>query len=104
MVKQFLLLIILSALAIYFMKEFTAILSVLGHAQTFLITKTYGLFPHTAAYRLISKVIVLIVIPAIIGFLLAFVYWLIKRKEMPKLMGIIWILWIISLLVLAIHK
>ena len=104
MVKQFLLLIILSALAVHFMKEFTAMLAALGHAQNFLIAKTYGLFPHTATYMFISKVIILIVIPTIIGFLLAFVYWLIKRKEMPKLMEVIWILWIISLLVLALHK
>lgn len=104
MVKQFLLIIILSALAVYFMKEFIAVLFALCHAQTFLVNQINTILPATAIYKLISKAVVLIVVPIIIGFLFAFVYWLIKRKEMPRLMEVIWILWIISLLVFALHK
>jgi hypothetical protein len=104
MVKQFVLIIILSAVAVYFMKEFTAVLIFLGHAQTFLVNKINTILPATAIYKLISQAVVVIIVPIIIGFLFAFVYWLFKRKEMPRLMEVVWILWIISLLVFALHK
>jgi len=104
MIKQFLLIIILSALAVYFMKEFVVVLSALGHAQTFLVHEIDSLLPKTAAYKLIGKAVVLIVVPILLGFLVAFVYWLVKRKDMSILMEVIWILWIISLLVFVLHK
>jgi hypothetical protein len=104
MAKQFIIIVVLTALAAFFMHEFIYALHMMGNAQAFLINKIVGLLPHVMIYKLIVKILVIILVPAILAFLAAFVYWLIKRQEMPKLMEIIWVLWIISLLVFALYK
>jgi len=104
MFKQFLLIVILTAVAVFFMKEFAAILYALAHAQNFLINETAALLPRDTVFKYISKLIVLIAIPILISLLVAFIHWLIKRKEMPRLIDLIWILWVISLLIFVLQK
>lgn len=104
MAKQFIIIVILTALAAYFMHKFVYVLHLLGNMQAFLINNITALLPQAVIYHLVTKVLVIILVPAILAFLAAFVYWLIKKKELPWLMEIIWILWIISLLVFALYK
>ncbi|KPJ67987.1 MAG: hypothetical protein AMJ43_00795 [Coxiella sp. DG_40] len=104
MFKQLLFIIILTAAAVFFMKEFTSILYTLGNAQTFLVNELAAFFPKETVYRYISKSIILIVIPILISLLIALVYWLVKHREMPKLTGLIWLLWVISLLIFVLQK
>jgi hypothetical protein len=104
MFKQFLLIVILTAVAVFFMKELAAILYVLAHLQNFLINEAAALLPKDTVFMFISKLIILIAIPILIGLLIAFIHWLIKRKEMPRLIDLIWILWVISLLIFVLQK
>lgn len=104
MFKQFLLIVILTAVAIFFMKEFAAILYALAHLQNFLVNEAARLLPKDTVFIFISKLIILIAIPILIGLLIAFIHWLIKRKEMPKLIDLIWLLWVISLLIFVLQR
>ncbi len=104
MFKQFLLIVILTAIAVLFIKEFAGILYALGHAQNFLVNEIAALLPRDTVFRYISKLIILIAIPILISLLAAFIHWLIKRKEMPKLIDLIWLLWVISLLIFVLQK
>jgi hypothetical protein len=104
MFKQFLLIVILTAVAVFFMKELAAILYALGHVQNFLINKTVALLPKDTVFKFVSELIILVVIPILISLLFAFVYWLVKHREMPKLINLIWLLWVISLLIFVLQK
>ena len=103
MLKQFLTMIILTAIAMFFIKEFASILHVLGAAQVALTHKIYSLVPSTHFVRLISNILTLVIIPFLLGLIPAFIYWLIERKELPKLIETVWVIWIILLLVFVLH-
>ncbi len=104
MFKQLLFIIIASSLAAIFTTELYSLLHVLGSAQTVLIRTIDSWLPVFKLSDLVSKVIILVFIPIIISFLVAFIYWLFKREEMPRLSGIAWTLWVVSLLIFVLYR
>jgi hypothetical protein len=54
-------------------------------------------FSEGATGRLIQNLISLLIIPAICGFIVGIVFWLIKREAMPHIMAVVWVLWLILL-------
>ena len=104
MLKQFVIILIVSILAVFFMQEFVTVLHTLGHAQTYLASQLKSIAPKYTWFAFVSKLIILIGIPALISFVAAFVYWLVKKRELPRFMEIFWAVWAMSLLVFVLHR
>jgi hypothetical protein len=103
MTKQFFFILLASLIIVYFGKEFAALLQILGGWQISLSEKLLGFIPW-ANRKLIADTCTLILFPFIIALVPAFVYWIVEKKELPHLVNIIWVVWIISVLVFLAHK
>ena len=100
MVKHIILLIILSIAAIVFRTELGQVISALLyiHQQ---IASTLGLVFSNSPFGLIAQsVAALLIIPIIIGSIVALLFWLFKRAVLPHTMLTIWIVWVIMLIAL----
>lgn len=56
-----------------------------------------SIFSSAPAGRMIQEIIALIIIPVIAGAIAAFVFWLIKRHEMPHIISTVWFVWTVLL-------
>ncbi len=104
MLKQILIITLITAVVVYFAHQFGAVLHGLAIFQVWLAHKIDLLAPQASWMPFFSNLITLVIIPLIIGLIPAFVYWLIEKREMPKLKETVIILWIILLLVFAFNK
>lgn len=104
MFKQTIIVVIITVAAVYFAHQFGIVLSALGHFQTWAAHQIDQLSPQSIWLRTISNVITIIVIPVIVGLIPAFIYWIIEKKEMPKLKELIGVLWLILLLIFVMHR
>jgi hypothetical protein len=103
MIKQAIFMLALSIIVVYLGKFILNILHGLNAAQMFLISKFSLLLPEFSLKAILVKSIVLLVVPVILSLIIAFIYWLIKRRELPRLLEITWILWIVSSLIFVMH-
>lgn len=99
MFKRIIIMAVVSAFVIYFAGELSNVLHAFGSVQIWLFSKVDGYFPTSKWLQLLFKTIVLVAVPVLVSLIPAFFYWLVKRKEMPALEEIAWILWIIFLMV-----
>jgi len=97
MLKHTILIIVISIAAMFFQTE-------LGHALHYLLMLhdkiADGLaviFSSAPAGRMIQETIALVLIPVIAGAVVALVFWLIKRHEMPHISGTVWFVWTVLL-------
>jgi hypothetical protein len=106
MLKQLILVLIISIGVAYFSTNLAAILHLLTNFQHGLANLIASALPHeiNKSSLLISKTIALITLPFIIVLIPAFFYWLAKHKEMPHLSPTIWIIWVISSLVFVLER
>lgn len=104
MLKQTLIITVITAVIIGFAHQFGAILHSLAIFQVWLAHQIDLLAPQASWMPFFSNLITLVLIPLIIGLIPAFIYWLIEKREMPKLREVFIILWIILLLVFAFNK
>ncbi len=104
MFKQLLLIIIISILAVLFATELHSSLQYLGTAQNLMAGTITTWFPISNLTALLSRVIAVILLPFLISYVSAFIYWLVKRRELPYLKQIVGALWIVSLLIFIYYK
>ena len=97
MVKQGILLIGASVAATFFAQQLILALSMLVHAHNVVEAPLSGVFAGDHMGRVIQGVVALVVIPAVIGAVLAFAYWLVKKSMMPHLLTVVWVIWTILL-------
>jgi hypothetical protein len=95
MLRHVLALIIFSILIILFRSEFAVFLHYIGYWHSWLGEKMLLLFSTSTTGELVSHVLALVLIPILIALIPAFLYWVIRRHEMPYLAIVTWILWII---------
>ena len=101
--KQGTLLLIGSVLCITFIMQFSVFLQGMEHAHDILTNKMSTIFAGSIAGLYVKETLALIIIPSLIGFIPAAIYWTIKRKTVPYLMTIIWIAWLMLATTLAVH-
>jgi hypothetical protein len=102
-IKQTAFMLVLSIILVYLAKFIMSILQGLGAAQAFLITKLHLLLPEFGIKSLVVKVIVLLLVPLLLSLIVTFIYWLIKRREIPHLLELTWIMWIVSSLIFVMR-
>lgn len=103
MLKHILLLIVLSIVVIIGLHQLAIFLHWIGYGHAWLAGKFNLLFSGISFGFLISRVLALIIIPLIVSLIPAFIYWLIKRSEMPHLFLVVWIIWIMLITIIALH-
>lgn len=104
MLKQTIIIAIVTAIAIFFAHQFSVVLGALGHAQMWVAHQINQLAPHSKWMRMISTLITIVFIPIIVGLIPAFIYWIAEKKEMPRLREVVLVLWLILLLIFLLHK
>ncbi|WP_267257021.1 hypothetical protein [Coxiella endosymbiont of Ornithodoros maritimus] len=97
MIKQFILLVLLSLAAIFFRIELSYVLDGLVYIHNYIARTLHLIFSDDPAGRLIQNMVSLLIIPVVAGFVVATAFWLIKRMVMPHMMAVIWVLWLILL-------
>lgn len=100
-VYNFLILALLSVLAIFLMKELHFVVHWIGAAHQFILDKLFVLIPGGAIARVICLSLALIVIPMLIALIPAFIVWLIKRSSLAAYWPITWGIWLVLLTILA---
>lgn len=104
MLKQFFLMIILTIIGVFFIKELSVILHGAGHLQLLLATHIAKIIPFPQYKLFISHTITLILMPIIIALIPAFFFWLFTKKDLPRLMMIFWLFWLVSFVVFVLVK
>lgn len=103
MLKQAAIMVALSIVVVFLAHFLGSALHGLGAAQLFLVAKFDGFLPQFVIKPWVVKIIVLLLIPFLLSLIVAFFYWLVKRKELPHLAELTWILWIVSSLLFVLH-
>lgn len=97
MFKHILLLVGLSIAAIFFQGPLTHILQFFMNVHT-QIAKGLGLiFSVDAVGEIVQSVIALLLIPAVVGILVAIAHFFIKQQHFPHTMTVIWVCWAVLL-------
>lgn len=97
MLKQSILIIVLSLIAIFFRVELSHALDLLVRAHNSVSHLLRLVFADDAIGRTIQNLIALILIPTFCGLIVGLGFWLVKRGTMPHIMAVVWVLWLILL-------
>lgn len=100
MLKQLVLLIVLSLLAIIFLTQVHQILHLLTAAYHYITNDLARALPGGTIGRIIRETLALVIIPLVIGLLIDLIYWAVRRRHLPFLMIIIWGLWLLLIALL----
>ncbi len=78
---------------IFFRTELSHILDGLIYVHNYIVRMLHMIFSDDAAGkgRLIQNMITLLIISLLSSFIIASVFWLIKRVAMPHIMDVIWV-------------
>lgn len=98
MLKQSILILILTLVTIFFRAEISHVLNALVYVHNAIAGSLHFIFSDDKVGRLIQNVISLLLLPFICGLIVALVFWLVKRVTMPHIMAVVWILWLILLI------
>ena len=96
MLKQFLIIIALSAVIVLSMSYAREALQWLIHAHAWVAQLLTQIFSEGQAGHLARGLIALLAIPLLAGLIPAFFYWLLKKNWFPYFMEIVWIVWLIQ--------
>jgi hypothetical protein len=103
MLRHILALIIFSIVVILFRAQFGEFLHFVGYWHTWLGSKLLMIFSTSNTGELISHVLALVFIPIIISLIPAFIFWVFRRREMPYMVTVTWVLWIILATIIALR-
>lgn len=92
---QILFMILLTLIAVFFRHIIGQIVHTLVHWHHLLVNQLATIFSHGTWGRILQTTLGLIIIPIIIGLIVGFITWLIKRRLMPYVMFAAWTVWII---------
>lgn len=95
MIKQIILIILLSACAIFFKTQLSHILDGLIYVHNYIAVSLHMIFSDDAVGRLIQDMVSLLIIPLVGGLLVAMVFWMFKREAMPHTLSLVWVVWLI---------
>lgn len=97
MIKQLILLIIASVVAIMFQSQIVHGLNMLVMAHNKEAASLAGIFSGDHTGRMIQGVIAVVLLPVAVGGVLSGGYWLVKKQMMPHTLTVVWVLWTILL-------
>jgi hypothetical protein len=103
MLRNILLLVILSILVILFMHPFSQFLGMIDHLHNLLAIKLALILSTNSTGIWIRNVLALILIPMGVGLIPAALYALLRRSPMPYLTEIMWFTWLLLATTLALH-
>jgi xanthosine utilization system XapX-like protein len=98
MLKQVILIVVLSLIAIFFRVELSHLLNALVYVHNQVSHLLHMIFAEGATGRVIQNLISLLIIPFVCGLIVGVVFWLVKREAMPHIMAVVWVLWLILLI------
>ena len=101
MIKQIILIILLSLAAIFFRSELSHGLAGLIYIHHYIDKSLQIIFSAGHIGHLIQEMISLLILPLAGGFIVAAAFWMVKRVTMPHMMGIVWVLWLVLLVTMA---
>lgn len=96
-VKNVLLMIVLSIIAIYFQTELMAVLKFLMYVHAELAKGLGVIFTVNAVGEVVQSVIALLLIPAVIGVLFATAHYFIRQHHFPHTIAFVWVCWAVLL-------
>lgn len=95
MLKQVILVILLSVLSIMFKSQLSHALDAVVGFHNLLASKLHIIFSDDEVGLLIQDMIALLLIPLLFGGVVTASFWLFKRSSMPHMMGVFWVLWLV---------
>jgi hypothetical protein len=98
MLKQFSIYFVLSFLIVLFAGYAHLLIIYIDLAYTYINFKLAPLFHHVSSGGQIRNVISLVLLPLILVGIPALIYQLIKKRQMPYFIEIIWLLWLVLVL------
>jgi hypothetical protein len=98
MLRQSLIYLLLSILIVVFSRYAHLLIVYIDMFFTFVNFKLTPIFSQTGWGLVIRKILVLILLPIIITGIPALIYKLIKGREMPHFIAIVWVVWTIIVL------
>lgn len=101
MIKQIILIILLSVVAIFFHHQLSHVLNGLVYAHHYITKALQTIFSEGHTARLIQEIISLLILPFLGGLIVAIIFWMSKRSAMPYAMAVIWILWLVLLVTMV---
>ncbi|MDX1901608.1 MAG: hypothetical protein SFW66_06345 [Gammaproteobacteria bacterium] len=96
MLKQILIILVLSIVIIFFMPYAQMGLNYLVDAHTWVADHLKDIFAGGEAGNIIRQLIALFVVPVLVALVPVVLYWLAKRHWFPWTMEIIWIVWLLQ--------
>lgn len=100
MLKHAIFMIIFSVLVMMFQSQVGYVLHYMLVAHDQVADILGSIFSNAPAGRMIQETIALVIIPLIIGVIVAFIYWLIKRREVPHIIGAVWFFWTVLIVMI----
>lgn len=97
MVKQILLIILLSVCSLFFRVELGHVLDAIVLLHNKIYQLLHVIFSDGSVGSIIQNLISLLILPCLGGLIVALVFWLVKRSAMPHVMAVVWILWLMLL-------
>lgn len=97
MVKQIVLIILLSVFALFFRVELGHVLDAIVLLHNKIYQLLHVIFSDGSIGSIIQNLISLLILPCLGGLIVALVFWLVKRSAMPHIMAVVWILWLVLL-------
>ena len=95
MIKQVILIVALSFVAIFFKTQLNHMLTVMIYIHNYIAILLHRVFSDDVIGRIIQDMISLLIIPFIGGFIITASFWLVKRAAMPHTMGLVWVVWLV---------
>lgn len=95
MLKHFIVFLILSALLILTLPYCHQALQLLLQFHQFLIGVLSRIFANGSLAVFLKRLIVLLIIPIILGAIIATLYWAVRRTQAPYMVHFVWIVWIV---------
>ncbi len=103
MLKQLIILVLLSIIIILTMPYVQHGLHFLLASYHWISNLLAPIFSGGEAGNIIKKLIALLAVPIIVSFIVAFLYWIVKRSWFPYFIDIVWVLWLIQTTALVVQ-
>lgn len=97
MLKQFILIILLTVAAVFFKSQLSHVLDWLISVHNQIATVLTKIFASDDDGRLVQDIIALLLIPILLGGVVGVIFWFIKHEMMPHMMLVIWFVWLVLL-------
>jgi len=97
MVKNILMLIVLSVAAIFFQDQLMQLLKVFMYVHAEIAKGLGVIFSINAVGEVVQSVLALLLIPAVVGIIIAIAHFFIRQQHFPHTMTVIWVCWAVFL-------